>query len=267
MPALFRMLLCAAIAAQVTAPPAAIQERLDRVRADLFSRAERVNEDVRELKQILAIDSRSAEAHLLLGVAYSTLGSRELKGEAVAEFRQALDLNPGLVPVRFYLARLYLDLGRAARAREELETALVQVPGNPEFLAVLGEAERQLKNPRRAVEVTRHALEVDDSFVQARYYLGLALLDLGQRDEAIKELERVVRSGPRIADAYLALGTAYVDAGRPADAIETLSQGLRIDPARPDLRSALARAYRSKALVDKAKADARPRTKKPGGGR
>jgi tetratricopeptide (TPR) repeat protein len=260
------MVVCAAIAvSQVAAPPAAIQERLDRARADLFSRAERVNEDVRELKEVLALDPRSAEAHLLLGVAYSTLGSRELKGEAIAEFRQALDLNPGLVPVRFYLARLYLDLGRAARAREELETALVQVPGNPEFLALLGEAERQLKNPRRAVEVTRQALHADEAFAQARYYLGLALLDLGQRDEAIKELERVVRSGPRVADAYLALGTAYVDAGRPAEAIETLSQGLRIDPARPDLRSALARAYRSKALLDKAGPS--PRPKKPGGGR
>jgi tetratricopeptide (TPR) repeat protein len=167
--------------------------------------------------------------------------------------------------VRFYLAHLYLDMGRATRAREELEAALLQVPGNPEFLALLGEAERGLKHPRRAVELTRQALQADEAFAQARYYLGLALLDLGQRDEAIKELERVVRSGPRVADAYLALGTAYVDAGRPADAIETLSQGLRIDPARSELRIALARAYRSKALLDKA--DARLRAKKPGGGR
>src|SRR6185369_7357838 len=94
----FRVLVCAVItASQVTTPPP-IQERLDRVRADLFSRAERVTDDVRELKEILALDPRSAEAHVLLGVAYSTLGTRDLKGEAVAEFRQALELNPGLVP-------------------------------------------------------------------------------------------------------------------------------------------------------------------------
>src|SRR5262252_2237966 len=103
---------------------ASVQERLDRVRADLFSRAERVDEDVRELKQILAIDPRSAEGHALLGIAYRAQGSTEMLGESVAEFRQALDLNPGLVPVHFYLARVYLDLGRAPRAREELESAL-----------------------------------------------------------------------------------------------------------------------------------------------
>src|SRR6266571_1526809 len=189
----FLMLACVAItASQVTAPPPAIQERLDRVSADLFSRAEHVKDDVRELKEILAVDPRSAEAHTLLGIAYSTLGSRDLKGEAVAEFRQALERDPTLVQVRFYLAHVYLDLGRAARAREELETALVQVPGHPEFLA---------------------------------------LLDLGQRDEAIKELEQVVRSGPPAIDPYLALGNAYVEGGRATDAIETLTNGLRLDPA------------------------------------
>jgi tetratricopeptide (TPR) repeat protein len=249
------MLVCTAIAVwQVAAVPAPIQERLDRVRADLFSKAEHLPEDVRELKAVLALDPRLAEAHVLLGIAYSTEGSRDFKGEAVGEFRQALDLDPGLVPVRFYLAHLYLDLGRAARAREELETALVKVPGNPEFLALLGEAERQLKNPARAVEVTRQALKADESFAQARYYLGLALLDLGQRDEAIKELEQVVRSGPTVTDTYLTLGNAYVEAGRSADAIETLIQGLRLDSKRPQLHIALARAYRANRMLDKAEA-------------
>src|SRR5437762_1151808 len=108
-----------------------IQERLDRVRADLFSRADRVGEDVKELKQILAVDPRSAEAHALLGIAYRTQGTQELIGEAVAEFRQALDLEPRMVAVRFYLARVYLDLGRAASAKEQLETALHEAPANP----------------------------------------------------------------------------------------------------------------------------------------
>ncbi len=251
----FRILVCTAIVAwQVAAAPPPIQQRLDRVRADLFSTAEHLAEDVLDLKAILAIDPRLAEAHVLLGIAYSTQGSKDLKGEAIGEFRQALDLDPGLVSVRFYLAHLYLDLGRAARAREELEAALVKAPGNPEFLALLGEAERQLKNPARAVEVTRQALKADESFAQARYYLGLALLDLGQRDDAIKEMEQVVRAGPTVTDAYLTLGNAYVEAGRGADAIETLIQGLRIDARRPELHIALARAYRTHGLLDKADA-------------
>src|SRR5260221_5356693 len=258
MPVGFRIWVCTAFAAwQAAAPPAAIpaiNDKLNRARTDLFSRAERLSEDVRELKAILALDPRSAEAHVLLGIAYSTGGSKDLKGEAIGEFRQALDLDPALVPVHFYLAHLYLDLGRAARAREELEAALVKTPGNPEFLALLGEAERRLKNPARAVEVTRQALKADESFAQARYYLGLALLDLGQRDEAIKELEQVARAGPTVTDTYLTLGNAYVEAGRSADAIETLIQGLRIDSKRPELHIALALAARPQGLLGHAQA-------------
>ena len=70
-------------------------------------------------------------------------------GEAVAELRQALALDPAFVPARYFLAHIYLDLGRNERAREELDAALAQAPRNPQFLTLLGEVERQLKNPRR----------------------------------------------------------------------------------------------------------------------
>lgn len=250
-----RVLACAALVAwQAATPPATVHERIERVRAELYSRTDRLAENVTELKQILALDPRSADAHMLLGIAYSTWGSKELKGEAIAEFRQALDLNPRLVQVRFFLAHLYLGLGRADRAREELEAGLAQTPGNPEFLALLGEAHRQLKNPQRAVEIARQALQADPSFAPARYYLGLALLDAGQRAEAIKELEQVVKARAAGPDAYLALGSAYVEAGRGAEAIETLTQGLRIDASRPELHIALARAYRASGRLDKADA-------------
>jgi tetratricopeptide (TPR) repeat protein len=243
--------LCALSAQSTT------QEKLDRVRADLFGRAEHLDEDVRELKQILAIDPRSAEGHMLLGIAYRTVGSQDLIGESVAEFRQALEIDPGLVPVRLYLAHVYLDLGRGVRAREELEHGLDQAPGNPDFLALLGETERQLKNPRRAVELTRQALQADESHAQARYYLALALYDLGQRDDAIKELESLVRSGPPVADPYLALGTAYLDAGRFPDALRTLGEGIRFDPKRLELHIQMARAYRSSGSLEKAEAQLR----------
>lgn len=246
--------LLAAMAAGVSAQTTT-QEALNRIRTDLFTRAEHLDEDVRGLKQILAADPRSAEAHVLLGIAYRAIGSEELIGESVAEFRQALDLDPALVPVRFYLARVYVDLGRFSRAREELETALERAPGNPEFLALLGETERQLKNPARAVELTRQALRANESFAQARYYLGLALYDLGRRDEAITELERVVASGPAAADPYLALGTAYLEAKRVAEAQQTLMKGVRIDAKRPELHIQLARAYRLDGMLDKAAAE------------
>jgi tetratricopeptide (TPR) repeat protein len=239
-----------------------LEARLTRVREGLFSGTGRPDEAVRELKAILAADSGSAEAHLLLGIAYRAVGDPDLMGEAVAELRQALSLNPGFVPAHFYLAHLYLDLGRAERAREELQTGLSQSAGNPQFMALLGETERQLKNPARSVELNRQALKIDESSAESRYYLALALFDLGKRDEAIQELERVVGSAPKAVDPYLSLGTAYVEAGRFDEAVKVLQQGLRLNASQPEVRIQLARAYRSKGLLDSAEAQLKLATPK-----
>jgi tetratricopeptide (TPR) repeat protein len=237
---------------QADAAQPSIQDRLNRVRTNLFSRADAVDDAIRELKAILASDPRSAEGHLLLGIAYRMQGAPELLGEAKAELRQALALNPGYVPARYYLAQLYLQVGRAERAKEEMEAALVQAPNHPQFLALLGEAERQLGNPGRSLELNREALKPDESFGEARYYLGLALFDLRQREEAIREFERVVQSGPGVVEPYLSLGTAYLDAGRIDDGMKTLVQASHINPARAEIRIQLARGFRSKGLLEKA---------------
>jgi tetratricopeptide (TPR) repeat protein len=236
-------------------PKAPVQERLKRVQTDLFSATPHFTEDVAVLKDVLAENPKSVEAHVLLGLAYRGLGTQEMLAEAIAELRQAIELDPGVAPARFYLAHIYLDMGRASRAKEELEAALEKAPGNAQFMASLGEAERQLKNPRKAVELLRQALQADPSLLEGRYYLGLALFDLGQTTDAMKELEQVVSANAGRPEAYLALGTVYNQASRFDDAVKVLSQGSKLDPSRVDLRVQLARAYRSKGLLERAEAE------------
>jgi tetratricopeptide (TPR) repeat protein len=244
----------AAQASQSAPSPSSVQQRLNQVGSGLFSGTIPPGEAIRELKSVLATDLQSAEGHFLLGIAYRMQGSPELTAEARAELVQALAIKPELVPARVYLAQLYLDIGRAGTAREALTAGLSERAGDPQLLALLAETERQLGHPERAIELARQVLQRDESFAQARYYLALALLDLRQRDEAVVELERVVRSGAKVADPNLALGTAYLDAKRVDDAIAVLGQGTTIDPSRADMRIALARALRMKGLLDKADA-------------
>jgi tetratricopeptide (TPR) repeat protein len=240
------------VAIQSAGARPSIPERLKRVRDDLFTRTDRVEASIDELKSILAVDPSSAEAHLLLGLAYRSLGTPEFLGEAVAELRQALALEPALVPARLYLGYLYRDLGRPQRAKEELATALTQAPGHPQLLALLADTERQLGDPTRALALADQALKADPSFAQARYYRGLALLDLKRREEGLAELEQVVQGGPPVPEAYLALGAAYLEAGRPDPALQVLTLGHKLAPDRPDLTVQLARACRLKGLLTRA---------------
>lgn len=242
-------LLVRSVPAAQTVDDRAVRDRLNRIGADLFSAAPHTADDIRELKEVLAVAPDVADAHLLLGIAYRAQGSSSLTADAVAELRQALALKPDLVLARVTLARVYLDMARTSRARDELDVALEQVPGNPQVQSLLGEAERQLGNAARSEELNRQALKADPSFVQARYYLALALSDLGRHDEAIRELQLVVESGTHAAEANLALGTAYLDAGRANDAVAVLREARRLDPSRPETHIRLARAYRIKRLL------------------
>jgi tetratricopeptide (TPR) repeat protein len=240
------LLSATSLAAAQGEPGVPVQQRLDRIAADLFSRTARVDADIAELKAILAADPRSAQAHMLLGLAYRTKGSSELMGEAAGELRQAIDLDPSLTPARLYLAHLYLDLGRPERAREELQSALTRMPGQPQLLALLAEAERQLGKPDAALDVATQALTASPSLAEARYYRGLALYDLNRRDEAIGEFEQALKDGGTRPEVYGSLGLAYLDAGRIDDAIARLTDGVKLDPSRPEPMITLARAYRVK---------------------
>lgn len=251
--------MAAAAPAILSAAPAggslAVQDslaaRMKRASAIVMGGGGNLDVAVRELKEILAIDPKLAEAHLLLGVAYRLKGDRDLVGEAKAELRQSLALKPDLVPARFFLAELYLDLGRPRQAREQLRAGLAQVPGQPQLLALLGETERRQGDPRGALDVLRPIVQADAAFGQARYYLALALFDLGERDAAIRELETVARSNVAVADVYASLGAAYLEAGRLDEAVAVLEQGLQLRP-QPEMRVPLARGYRLQGRLEQA---------------
>ena len=230
--------------AQAPSATPSTRERINRIGADLFSTSPHPSDAISELKSILAAEPGSAEAHLLLGLAYRIEGRPDMLGEAVAELRQALALNPDIALARLSLARIYLDMARAGRARDELNAALERTPNQPQLLALLGEAERQLGNTARAIDLTKQALTIDPSAAQARYYLGLALTDAGQHAAAIKELQQVVQSGANGAEANLGLGSAYLAAGRSKEAVGALREAVRLEPSRPEAHVWLARAYR-----------------------
>ncbi len=205
-----------------------------------------------ELKKAVALDPNSAAAHQLLGQAYLLQNTYEAMGEAKAELVQALALDPNLIWARFYLARIYLDLGQPRKAKEQLEAGLTTRPNVPHLLSLLGESNRQLGHPALAVEQNRRALGIDPSFFAARYYLGLTLLELKQEDEAIRELEAAAKSDQPIPDLYLTLGSVYARKGELERAVGFYQKAVAAAPDRPDGHLKLGQAYRQKKLFDQA---------------
>jgi tetratricopeptide (TPR) repeat protein len=206
----------------------------------------------RELKKALALDPQSGAAHMLLGQAYLEQRSISLIAEAKAELQQALDIDPGLVWARFYLAKVYIDLGRLDRAEEELEQGLKERPNVAHFLSLLGEVNRKLGKPEAAIELNRKALQADPSLTPAYYYIGLAFMDLKKQDEAIAALENALKSPYVAPEMYLTLGSLYAGKKRYQEGEDLCKKAVALDPSRSEGHVNLAQLYNLRGASDQA---------------
>jgi len=217
----------------------------------------RIDQAITELKKALALDPRSAAAHLLLGQAYLALRSVSLVAEAKAELQQALDIDPTLLWAHFYLAKVYMDQGRPDKAKEELQSGLRSRPGVPHFLSLLGEVERKLGHPDLAIQLNEQALKGDPALTPAYYYIGLAYMDLKQEDQAITALEQSIASPHVAPEMYLTLGSLYARKKRYTEGEELCRKAVALDPSRPEAHVNLAQLYNIRGASDQALAELR----------
>ena len=252
-----RVVLLIAILAALTAPAADTKQeaRAHLARGAAHLQRNEREEAVSELKKAVALDARSAAAHMLLGQAYLAQGSLEMIAEAKAELQQALDLDPDAAWARFYLAKIYLDLGRAEKAKAELERGLLTKPQVPHFLSLLGEVNRRLGSPDSSIQLNRRALDLDPAMNAAHYYLALAYLDLKRDDEASRELERALESKYIIPEMYTTLGSICTREGKLEKAGELFRKAIALDPSRPEGHVKLAEVYRLQRAYDRALAE------------
>jgi tetratricopeptide (TPR) repeat protein len=118
----------------------------------------------------IAADPKDVAAHFHLALAYSLL-NRDAEG--IAEYRKALQLEPGLFEAELNLGILYLRQKDPAEALPLLEHAAEQKPREfrPRYYAA--EAQLQSGALEKAEESFRTALELDPKSADAE--LGLAL--------------------------------------------------------------------------------------------
>lgn len=225
-----------------------------KVGADLLQRGE-VDSAIRELKAAIALDPQFASGHMLLGQAYLAQHSVSMIAEAKAELQQALDLDPTLLWARFYLAKVYIDLGQNDRAKKELERGLAMRPNVPHFLALLGEVNRKLGHPEISLELNRKALEADPQMTPAHYHMALAYMDLNNEDQAISALEKSVQSPYVAPDMYLTLGSLYTRQKRYREAEDMGEKAIALDPSRPEGHVRLAQLYNVQGASDRALAE------------
>jgi DNA-binding winged helix-turn-helix (wHTH) protein/TolB-like protein/tetratricopeptide (TPR) repeat protein len=166
---------------------------------------------------------RALDLNPQLAEAYASLGFIHFWHDwdwvaAEAAFLRAIELNPSLAEARLSYAHLLSNLGRHEAALAQARQARELDPLSPlinvlesRFLRVAGRS----AEARTQVE---HALTIAPAFWSALMTRGTILMEAGEFDAAIADLERAsaLSGGATQADSVLA--TAYARAGRPQDA-------------------------------------------------
>lgn len=147
-------------------------------------------------RETLARNPNSYMAHQNLGnLLLDTPGKLN---DAIAEFQEALRIEPDIPEVHNSLGGALMRVGRLPEATAEFETAVRLKPDYPDGHNSLGSALAQ--TPGRTADGIAEfqtALRLRPDFAAAHYNLGSALLDLpSRRQDAIAEFEKALQVQP-----------------------------------------------------------------------
>ncbi|MXW01656.1 MAG: tetratricopeptide repeat protein [Holophagales bacterium] len=221
--------------------------------ADAHFLAGRHEEAAETARKSLAIDPDSpntaALQSLLDRAATATIHSRaerlrgqQRPGEALALYREALDLDSRFAPAIAGMGVAFFELERYEEAIETMERALVLVPELPEASSLhrlTGRALQELGRLEEAAEQFVRTLELDPRDTEALDRLAFLRFNAGRYEEALEYYRALVYVNPTDATAHSNLGVALLNLERHADAVRSLERSLELDPGQAVARAAL----------------------------
>jgi tetratricopeptide (TPR) repeat protein len=184
---------------------------------------------------------------------------------AIASAELDVRLDPQVAAAHNVLATRYLQVGRIADARAQLEEALRLDPRSAEAHSNLGmvlQAQGLLNDGMQHLRTAAQLKPKDDS---VRFNLGAGLLAVSQPDAAIREFRAAIALNPENADAHFNLGVILGPRNQLDEAIAHLRRAVEINPLNADAHHNLAVAYGLQGRTDEGIAAAQAAVRlKPG---
>jgi tetratricopeptide (TPR) repeat protein len=156
----------------------------------------------------------SAEKHMLMGT--TKFAARDFTN-ALAELRQAEQMNPELPEVNSYYAQALFASGETEASRKVFEKELARNPNDFQSNVHLGLMMRQEEKYDAAMKYLNRALAARPNDIAVRYQIALVKMAQGKDDPARDELERIVAEAPTFTEAHVSLSIIYFRQKRKED--------------------------------------------------
>ena len=230
-------------------PQQSVAEYCDRAQKLLVVRK---FEDARDAAlYALHIDSHSAEAECLLGMAEFGLGNF---AAAARDLQKALEADPGLLPAHRTLGQTYLNQKRLNDAGRQFELVLVSQPNDFEALYGLGLTFLLQNDPGSAENEFEKAAKAKPGEPSLLASLLQAQLELKQDRQAAATLALLDALFDKQDSGRTDLAAMLVNEGAYNLAIEQFQRMLEVQPESYELNYNLALAYHRAAKEDQAAA-------------
>src|ERR1700730_1456403 len=137
----------------------------------------------------LVLDPRLGEAHAIPGQLKSHYDF-DFPG-AQREFLKAIELNPNYANAHLYYAGGYLTpMGRHGEAIAEMKKALELDPLSSPLNNYMGMTYLLAGDYQKSVQQLQHTIDLDPTFLLAHFTLASALTEIGKYEQAIEEMQR-----------------------------------------------------------------------------
>jgi Flp pilus assembly protein TadD len=186
-----------------------------------------LDEAAREFRKAIDLDPASPLAHENLAAVHA---QRKEWRAALSEHLRAAELDPGGAASRFGLASFLLAHGLDLAAAEYREAATLD-PDLPDVHLELGLALADLGQVEEALRELTAAVGAAPEDPVARHELALLLMDEGDHRAAIGHLREAVRLDPEAFEAHLDLGACYARKGFFAEAERAYARARDLRPA------------------------------------
>lgn len=177
----------------------------------IYLKTEQYKEAVTILQKAATLTggARKAQVYYQLARAYEKQGEQGLH-EARKWLQQSIRLNPAYINPRLLMARLE---GDSAQGRERAEQWYLQVlelqPNHARTLYRLAELYEQTGEKNKALQRLRETVQYDPQYKDARYKLGLLLLDEGYAAEAKDQFSAIIAAHSDNDGAYFNRGRSF----------------------------------------------------------
>jgi tetratricopeptide (TPR) repeat protein len=215
-----------------------VLRELDPANVEILYTAYRLYSDLADEARLslIVVAPNSARTHQMMAHELARQGN---SAEAIANYREALKLEPNLPGLHFELAEMFNSSSAPdapQQAELEYKAALAVNPADGKSECRLGDLAAAKGDTAGAYEHYERALKLQPNDPEANVGLAKALMAMNQPEKALPLLENAVKLDPTSAVAHFRLSTIYRQMGRGEDAKREIAEYQKYKEMKEKLR-------------------------------